>query len=103
MVAAYDASKVEALMARPDIIRNRRKIEAAIGNARAFLKIQEEFGSFDAYMWPFVGGQPVRNHWQAPAEIPATTPQSDALSKDLIRRGFKFVGPRRSATRTCRQ
>jgi DNA-3-methyladenine glycosylase I len=91
-VAGYDAARVEALLANPGIIRNRRKIEAAIANAQAFLRVQGEFGTFDAYMWAFVGGRPVRNHWRALQEIPAKTPTSDALSKDLVRRGFKFVG-----------
>ncbi len=91
-VAAYGVARVEALLANPGIIRNRRKIEAAIGNAQAFLKVQGEFGTFDRYMWSFVEGRPVRNHWRTLSEIPAKTATSDALSKDLVRRGFKFVG-----------
>ena len=72
---------------------NRMKIEAAVRNARAFLKVQEEFGKFDSYCWQFVGGQPRLNRWKSTRQIPATTPESDALSKDLKRRGFSFVGP----------
>ena len=74
-------------------MRNRLKIAAAIRNAEAFLAVQKEFGSFDAYIWRFVGGQPTRNAWQTAKEVPARTPESDAMSKDLLRRGFKFVGP----------
>ncbi len=74
------------------IVRNRQKIEAAIANARGFLEMQEEFGSFDAYVWPFVGGAPIVNRWRKQGDVPATTPESDALSKDLKQRGFKFVG-----------
>ena len=91
-VAAYDEAKVAALLADPGIVRNRSKIAAAIQNAKAFLAIQREFGSFDAYMWRFAGEGPHHNHWSALAEIPARTPESDALSKDLKRRGFTFVG-----------
>jgi DNA-3-methyladenine glycosylase I len=76
----------------PGIIRNRQKIAAAVGNARAFLAIQEEFGSFDAYTWRFVGGEPIVNRWRVMKQIPATSKQSDALSKDLKGRGFRFVG-----------
>lgn len=91
-VAEYGEAKVEELMNNPGIIRNRAKIQAAIANARCFLKVQEEFGSFDAYMWRFVGGKPIVNHWRSIREVPATTPESDAMSKDLKKRGFKFVG-----------
>ncbi len=91
-VARYDARKVARLMADPGIVRNRLKIEAAIQNARAFLEIQREFGSFDAYIWRFVGGQPKLNQWKRLNEIPAHTAESDAMSKDLKRRGFSFVG-----------
>ena len=91
-VARYDGAKVAELLANPGIVRNRLKIESAIGNARAFLAVQEEFGSFDAYQWGFVEGQPIRNAWKSIAEIPANTPVSDALSRDLKRRGFRFVG-----------
>ncbi|MBO8128154.1 MAG: DNA-3-methyladenine glycosylase I [Peptococcaceae bacterium] len=92
-VAAYDQSKVEELLANKGIVRNRRKIEAAIQNARAFLEVQEEFGSFDAYIWRFVGGRPRKNAWKTVREIPAKTAESEAMSKDLTRRGFRFVGP----------
>jgi DNA-3-methyladenine glycosylase I len=92
-IAAYDQPKIEALMANPGIIRNRRKIEATIQNARAFLAIQQEFGSFDAYIWQFVGGQPKQNAWRTLADIPAQTAESQAMSKDLRKRGFNFVGP----------
>ncbi|SFT07909.1 DNA-3-methyladenine glycosylase I [Paenibacillus sp. BC26] len=91
-VAAYDEAKVEELMADDGIIRNRLKILSAITNARCFLKVQEEFGSFDAYIWQFIGGAPIRNQWPTKIEVPATTPQSDAMSKELKKRGFKFVG-----------
>ena len=84
--------KVAELLANPGIVRNRLKIASAIQNARSFLAIQDEFGSFDAYVWRFVGGMPKRNTWKSLAEIPAKTAESDALSKDLIQRGFKFVG-----------
>jgi len=91
-IARFDARAVTRLMQDAGIVRNRQKIDAAIGNARRFLEIQEEFGSFDAYVWPFVGGAPIMNRWRVQSEIPATTPESDALSKDLKTRGFKFVG-----------
>ena len=91
-VARYDAKKVRSLMADAGIIRNRLKIAAAIDNARAFLKVQEEFGSFDKYIWQFVGGKPKRNHWKAHRSLPAKTAESDAMSKDLKKRGFRFVG-----------
>ena len=92
-VATYDARNVEELLRNPGIIRNRRKVEAAVGNARAFLAVQEEFESFDRYIWRFVGGHPVRNAWRSVEEIPASTPESVAMSRDLKRRGFGFVGP----------
>jgi DNA-3-methyladenine glycosylase I len=91
-VARYDEGKIQELLSNPGIIRNRQKIEAAINNAKAFLVVQKEFGSFDAYIWQFVGGQPKQNAWKSLRELPARTPESDALSKDLIKRGFKFVG-----------
>ena len=91
-VARFDGRAVTRLMRDAGIVRNRQKIEAAIGNARAYLEIQEEFGSFDAYVWPFVGGAPIMNRWRVQSDIPATTPESDTLSKDLKKRGFKFVG-----------
>ena len=80
------------LLADPGIIRNRLKIRAAIDNAQAFLRVQEEFGRFDTYIWRFVDGNPVRNAWNRTTEIPCSTPESDAMSKDLRNRGFKFVG-----------
>lgn len=92
-VVAYDEAKVAALLADPGIIRNRAKITAAIGNARAFLDVQAAFGSFDAYIWGFVGGAPIINHWRTLAEVPAETPESRAMSKDMKARGFRFVGP----------
>ncbi len=93
IVAGYGEQKVQELLANPGIIRNRRKIEAAIQNARAFLQVQSEFGSFDAYIWRFTGGQPKKNAWKTIAEIPAQTDESLAMSKDLAGRGFRFVGP----------
>ena len=93
LVARYGSRQVGRLMSDPGIIRNRQKIAAAIENARAFLRAQEEFGTFDTYIWQFVGGQPRRNRWRWPGQIPSRTPQSDAMSKDLTRRGFGFVGP----------
>jgi DNA-3-methyladenine glycosylase I len=92
VVARFDSAKVAELLANPGIVRNRLKVESAITNARAFLAVQEEFGSFDAYQWGFVDGQPVRNAWKSLREIPASTPVSDALSRDLKKRGFRFVG-----------
>jgi DNA-3-methyladenine glycosylase I len=92
-VAAYDEAKIAALLADPGIVRNRQKITSAVRNAQAFLKIQEGFGSFDAYLWGFVEGRPVQNRWNSLAEIPAQTPLSEAISKDLKQRGMSFVGP----------
>lgn len=92
-VACFDQSKVEELLANPGIVRNRRKVESAIGNARAFLAVCEEYGSFDTYIWSFVDGQPICNAWKTLEEMPASTPLSEAISKDLRRRGFNFVGP----------
>ena len=91
-IARYDAKKVRALLADSGIVRNRLKISATIGNAREFLKVQKEFGSFDAYIWQFVGGKSRLNQWAAHHKIPTRTPESDAMSKDLIKRGFRFVG-----------
>jgi DNA-3-methyladenine glycosylase I len=91
-VAAFDRRRRAALLRDSRIIRNRLKIEAAVGNARAFLAVQEAFGSFDAYLWPFVGGRPLINRWRRGADIPVTTVESDRLSRDLKRRGFRFVG-----------
>jgi len=91
-VARYTASRIEKLVADPGIIRNRAKITAAVKNARAFLAVQKEFGSFDAYCWRFVGGEPRQNRWRSMGAIPSSTAESDALSRDLKRRGFSFVG-----------
>lgn len=91
-IARYDARKVAKLLADPGIVRNKLKIAASIGNARAFLAVQKEFGSFDRYIWQFVGGRPIQNRWTAMNQVPARTPESDAMSKDLKRRGFNFVG-----------
>ena len=92
-VARYDRRKVARLLADEGIVRNRLKIGASIDNARAFLEVREEFGTFDAYLWELVGGKPKRNRWKKLAEIPARSPEGDALSKDLQARGFRFVGP----------
>ena len=92
-IATFDANDMAALLANPGIVRNRLKIASAIKNAQAFLALQAEFGSFDAYIWRFVDGRPVRNAWQSLRDLPAHTPVSDAMSQDLLRRGFKFVGP----------
>ena len=92
-VARFGAKDVERLMQDASIVRNRAKIEAAIANARATLEVREEHGSLDAYLWSFVGGAPLRNRWRTLAEIPAETAESKAMSKELKRRGFRFVGP----------
>jgi DNA-3-methyladenine glycosylase I len=92
-VARYDERKVAELLGNPGIVRNRRKIEAAILNARAALTVQEECGSLDAYLWQLAGGRPLHNAWRTLAELPAQTGVSQAMSKDLLRRGFRFVGP----------
>jgi DNA-3-methyladenine glycosylase I len=92
-VAKFDGRKKRELLRDPGIIRNRLKIDATIANAKAFLKVQEEFASFDAYVWKFVGGAPIQNAWKAHRSLPAQTPLSVALSKDLQKRGFRFVGP----------
>jgi DNA-3-methyladenine glycosylase I len=92
LVAGYGPKKRQQLLANAGIVRNRLKIEAAIQNAKSFLQVQEEFGSFDRYLWRFVDDQPKQNHWQSFKHVPARTPESDAMSKDLRRRGFKFVG-----------
>ena len=91
-VAAYDARKCAKLLEDPGIIRNKLKVASAVINAKAFLAVREEFGSFDAYVWRFVGGRPKRNAWKSLKEVPAKTAESDAMSKDLLKRGFKFVG-----------
>jgi DNA-3-methyladenine glycosylase I len=92
-IARFGPREVEALLGDASIVRNRRKLEAAIGNARAFLEVQGEHGSFDAYIWRFVEGEPIINRYRSLAEIPATTPTAEALSRDLKARGFRFVGP----------
>jgi DNA-3-methyladenine glycosylase I len=92
-IAAYDRRKVEILLADQGIIRNRLKIAAAIGNAKMFVTMQKEFGTFDRYVWGFVDGRPRQNAWRSPEDVPAQTNESMALSKDLRRRGFTFVGP----------
>jgi DNA-3-methyladenine glycosylase I len=91
-VARYRPAKVARLLLDPGIVRNRLKIAAAVRNARSFLLVQKEFGSFDRYLWRFVGGSPVQNRWRRMAQVPARTPESDSLSRDLRRRGFTFVG-----------
>ncbi|MGH8751521.1 MAG: DNA-3-methyladenine glycosylase I [Burkholderiales bacterium] len=91
-VARYDQKKIAQLLKNPGIVRNRLKIEAAVINARAFLEVQKEFGSFDTYIWSFVGGKPKQNAWRTMQELPASTRESEAMSKDLKQRGFKFVG-----------
>ena len=91
-VARFSSAKVEKLMLDPGIVRNRLKIESTVSNARAFLAVQDEHGSFDAYVWNFVGGKPSQNARKSMRDIPASTPESDALSKDLKRRGFRFIG-----------
>lgn len=91
-IATYTPQKIEELMQNPGIIRHRLKLQATITNAQAFIRIQEEFGSFSDYIWAFVDHQPILNHFQSLAEIPASTPVSDKIAKDLKKRGFKFVG-----------
>jgi DNA-3-methyladenine glycosylase I len=91
-IARYEDSKVAALLEDAGIVRNRLKVASAVANARAFLAVQKEFGSFDAYIWSFVGGRPMQNRRRELAEVPARTAESDAMSKDLARRGFRFVG-----------
>src|SRR5512135_2351945 len=91
-VARFDARRRAALMKDAGIVRNRLKIESAVTNAKAFIEVRKEFGSFDRYLWAFVGGRPIQNRWKAMREIPASTAESDALSKDLKKRGFRFVG-----------
>jgi DNA-3-methyladenine glycosylase I len=91
-VAAYDDAKIEALIANPEIIRNRLKIQSAVSNAKAFIQIQTEFGSFHNFIWSYVDGKPIQNTWQNRQELPATSPLSDTISRDLKKRGFKFFG-----------
>ena len=92
-VAQYDEARIEELLQNPGIIRNRQKVNSAVKNAKAFLRVQEEFGSFDAYIWGFVEGKPIQNAWRTMSELPAKTELSEAISKDLKKRGFSFVGP----------
>ena len=92
-IAAYGANKIESLLLDAGIVRNRLKVQAAITNARKFLDVQDEFGSFDRFIWQFVDGKTRQNRWRSMAEVPASTTESDALSRELKRRGFKFVGP----------
>jgi len=91
-VAKYDENKIEELIQNPEIIRNRLKINAAVNNAKLFIDVQKEFGSFNKYIWSFVGSKTIVGNWKSMKEVPATSPESDALSKDLKKRGFKFVG-----------
>ena len=92
-VACFDGKKMRALLRDPGIVRNRLKIQATVANAQAFLRVQKEHGNFNAYIWEFVGGAPIQNRWKAPKQVPAQTALSAALSKDLLKRGFRFVGP----------
>src|SRR5210317_1990130 len=91
-VARFTPKRIEKLLQDPGIVRNRLKVQSAVSNAKAFLAVQKEFGSFSKYIWDFVGGKPLQNHFKKDSDIPATSPESDALSKDLKKRGFKFVG-----------
>jgi DNA-3-methyladenine glycosylase I len=91
-ISRYDEKKVAELLANPGIVRNRLKVAAVIQNAKAFLAIRKEFGSFDQYIWQFVGHEPIQNRWKSMSQVPAKTSISDAMSKDLLKRGFKFVG-----------
>jgi DNA-3-methyladenine glycosylase I len=91
-IARYDDEKVAALLQDAGIVRNRLKVGATIDNARAYLETRKEFGTFDQYIWSFTGGRPLQNRWRSPDQVPARTPESDAMSKDLVRRGFRFVG-----------
>ncbi len=92
LIARYKKRKIGQLLENAGIVRNRMKIEATVGNAKAFLGVQSEYGSFDFYIWQFVGGQPKQNRWRSLKRLPASTPDSDRMSKDLKERGFKFVG-----------
>jgi DNA-3-methyladenine glycosylase I len=91
-VARYDANQIESLLQNPGIVRNRLKVQSAVVNAQKFLDVQNEFGSFDEFIWRFVGGRPKLNAWRSLAEVPASSAESDAMSRELKRRGFKFVG-----------
>lgn len=92
-VANYDEQKIKSLLENPGLVRNRLKMLSAVKNAQAFVKIQEQFGSFDSYIWRFVDGRPILNRWRNSAEVPTSTVESDRISKDLKKRGFSFVGP----------
>ena len=91
-IARYDTNKTESLLQDANIVRNRLKVQAVVTNAQKFLDVQEKYGSFDAFIWQFVGGKPLQNHWRGLAEVPASTIESEAMSKELKRRGFKFAG-----------
>jgi DNA-3-methyladenine glycosylase I len=91
-VARFDARRIRKLMADPGLVRNRLKMSAAVNNAKAFLIVQDEFGSFDSFIWQFVGGKPMRNAWRTTKQLPANSPESDAMSKELVGRGFQFAG-----------
>ena len=91
-ISQYSGADVSRLLVNPEIIRNRLKINATITNARAFLRVQKEFGSFDRYIWQFVNGRPIQNSWRKMTDIPSSSPESEAMSKDLQKRGFKFIG-----------
>ena len=91
-VAAYDEMKIAELLKNPGIVRNKLKVNSTVSNAQLFLQMQQEYGSFDAYIWQFTGGNTIYNHWKSIKDVPATTHESDAMSKDLKKRGFKFVG-----------
>ena len=93
VLATWGDTELQAWLQEPGIIRNRLKLQSTLDNARAFLQVQAEFGSFDRYLWRFVDGRPIQNHWQSLSEVPAQTPVATALSKDLKKRGFRFVGP----------
>jgi DNA-3-methyladenine glycosylase I len=92
-ISKYSENTVSRLLTNSEIIRNKLKINATITNARAFLQVQKEFGSFDSYIWQFVNGKPIQNSWRKMTDIPSSTPESDAMYKDLKKRGFKFIGP----------
>ena len=92
-IAKYGEAKIAKLMANAGIVRNRLKILAAVENAKSFLAVQKEYGTFDRYIWQFVGGHPLQNSWRSLAQLPARTPEAGRMSEDLLRRGFKFVGP----------
>ncbi|MDD4929275.1 MAG: DNA-3-methyladenine glycosylase I [Gallionella sp.] len=91
-IAAYGTDKIESLLLNPGIVRNRLKVQSTVSNAQQFLRIRDETGSFSQFLWQFVDGQPRQNEWRHPAEVPASTPESDSMSRELKRRGFKFVG-----------